>query len=316
MRGFGGRLIRLAGKLALVAVLVTVLASLLIHLSPGNPARTILGNRASAAQVAQLSRQMHLNRPLWEQIWLSVRGAATGNLGMSLSEPGRTVLSIILSALPVTLTLIAIAVAVSAVSGIALGLWGALTSHRAIDQGVSGSAITLLALPPFVLALLMLAFVAVDWKIAPAGGWGNGWPDHLRYAWLPGLALCGLLMPQVLRIVRQTAGEIKSHDFIEAAHSRGLSPIRVTLRHVLPNAGLPVITVLGLNAAGLIAGAVVVEAVFGLPGLGQVLQNAVEARDYPLLQGVALVTALIVVLINAVTDLAYALVDPRTRTSP
>jgi peptide/nickel transport system permease protein len=315
MTGIVRKLVQLLGKLALVAVLVTMLTGLLIHLSPGNPARTILGNRASAAQVADLSRQMHLNTPLWDQIWLTVRGAATGNLGMSLSEPGRSVLSIILSALPVTLTLIAIAVVVSAVVGTALGLWGALTTHRAIDEGVSGSAITLLALPPFVLALLLLAFAAVDWKIAPAGGWGTGWPDHLVYAWLPSLALCGLLMPQVLRTVRQTAGEIRAHDFIEAAHSRGLSALRVTLRHVLPNAGLPVITVLGLNAAGLIAGAVVVEAVFGLPGLGQVLENAVGARDYPLLQGVALVTALIVVVINALTDLAYTLIDPRTRTA-
>jgi peptide/nickel transport system permease protein len=315
MTGVVRKLVQLLGKLALVAVLVTMLTGLLIHLSPGNPARTILGNRASAAQVADLSRQMHLNTPLWDQIWLTVRGAATGNLGMSLSEPGRTVLSIILSALPVTLTLIAIAVVVSAVVGTALGLWGALTSRRAIDEGVSGSAITLLALPPFVLALLLLAFVAVDWKVAPAGGWGIGWPDHLVYAWLPSLALCGLLMPQVLRTVRQTAGEIRAHDFIEAAHSRGLSGLRVTLRHVLPNAGLPVITVLGLNAAGLIAGAVVVEAVFGLPGLGQVLENAVGARDYPLLQGVALVTALLVVVINALTDLAYTLIDPRTRTA-
>jgi peptide/nickel transport system permease protein len=316
MPGIARRLAQLLGKLVLVALLVTMMTGLLIHLSPGNPARTILGNRASPAQVAELSQQMHLNAPLWDQLWLTVRGAATGNLGMSLSEPGRSVLSIILSALPVTLTLIAIAVVVSAVIGIALGLWGALTSHRLIDEGVSGSAITLLALPPFVLALLLLEFVAVDWKVAPAGGWGLGWPDHLVYAWLPSLALCGLLMPQVLRTVRQTAGEIRAHDFIEAAHSRGLSAVRVTLRHVLPNAALPVITVLGLNAAGLIAGAVVVEAVFGLPGLGQVLQNAVGARDYPLLQGVALVTALLVVIINAVTDLSYTLIDPRTRTAP
>ena len=313
MRGNVLRLARLPGKVVLVALLVTVLTSLLIHVSPGDPARTILGNRASAAQVQLLRQQLHLDVPLWDQIWLSVRGAATGNLGMSLSQPGRSVSSIVFSALPVTLSLIALAIVFSAVVGVALGLWGALTSHRAVDEGLSGSAITLLALPPFVLALLLLAFVAVDWKIAPAGGWGQAWPDHLRYAWLPSLALCGLLMPQVLRTVRQTAGEVRTHDFIEAAHSRGLSPIRITLRHVLPNAGLPVITVLGLNAAGLIAGAVVVEAVFGLPGLGQVLEDAVSARDYPLLQGVALVTALLVVLINAVTDLSYALVDPRTR---
>ena len=313
MRGISLQLAQLFGKLVLVALLVAVFTSILIHVSPGDPARTILGNRASAAQVADLRRQLHLNVPLWDQTWLSVRGAATGNLGLSLSQPGRSVLSIIFSALPVTLTLIAIAVVISAAAGVTLGLWGALTSHRAVDESLSASSIALLALPPFVLALLLLAFVAVDWQIAPAGGWGQGWPEHLRYAWLPSLALCGLLMPQVLRTVRQTAGEVRTHDFIEAAHSRGLSSIRITMRHVLPNAGLPVITVLGLNAAGLIAGAVVVEAVFGLPGLGQVLQEAVAARDYPLLQGVALVTALLVVLINAATDLTYALVDPRTR---
>jgi peptide/nickel transport system permease protein len=313
VRGISLQLAQLLGKLVLVALLVAVFTSILIHVSPGDPARTILGNRASAAQVAELRRQLHLNVPIWDQTWLSVRGAATGNLGISLSQPGRSVLSIIFSALPVTLTLIGIAVVISAATGVALGLWGALTSHRAVDESLSASSIALLALPPFVLALLLLAFVAVDWQIAPAGGWGQGWPEHLRYAWLPSLALCGLLMPQVLRTVRQTAGEVRTHDFIEAAHSRGLSSIRITMRHVLPNAGLPVITVLGLNAAGLIAGAVVVEAVFGLPGLGQVLQEAVAARDYPLLQGVALVTALLVVLINAATDLTYALVDPRTR---
>jgi peptide/nickel transport system permease protein len=313
VRGISLQLAQLLGKLVLVALLVAVFTSILIHVSPGDPARTILGNRASAAQVAELRRQLHLNVPIWDQTWLSVRGAATGNLGISLSQPGRSVLSIIFSALPVTLTLIGIAVVISAATGVALGLWGALTSHRAVDESLSASSIALLALPPFVLALLLLAFVAVDWQIAPAGGWGQGWPEHLRYAWLPSLALCGLLMPQVLRTVRQTAGEVRTHDFIEAAHSRGLSSIRITMRHVLPNAGLPVITVLGLNAAGLIAGAVVVEAVFGLPGLGQVLQEAVAARDYPLLQGVALVTALLVVLINAATDLTYTLVDPRTR---
>lgn len=170
MRGNVLRLARLPGKVVLVALLVTVFTSLLIHVSPGDPARTILGNRASAAQVQLLRQQLHLDVPLWDQIWLSVRGAATGNLGMSLSQPGRSVSSIVFSALPVTLSLIVLAVAFSAVVGVGLGLWGALTSHRAVDEGLSGSAITLLALPPFVLALLILAFVAVDWKIAQAAG--------------------------------------------------------------------------------------------------------------------------------------------------
>jgi peptide/nickel transport system permease protein len=120
-------------------------------------------------------------------------------------------------------------------------------------------------------------------------------------------------MPQVLRTVRQSAGEIRGHEFVESARARGLSASSVTLRHVLPNASLPVITVLGLNAAALIGGAVVVEVVFGIPGLGQVLDQAVSARDYPVIQGVALITALIVVLINGLTDLAYVVIDPRVR---
>jgi peptide/nickel transport system permease protein len=240
-------------------------------------------------------------------------GVLRGDLGSSLVDRGRSVISIVMDAVPITLTLIALTVVISALVGIALGLWGALTRYRAVDEGVSALAIGMLALPPFVLSLVLLLVVAVRWGVAPAGGWGDGWPQNLAYIWLPAVALSGLLMPQVLRTVRQSAGEIRGHEFVESARARGLSASSVTLRHVLPNASLPVITVLGLNAAALIGGAVVVEVVFGIPGLGQVLDQAVSARDYPVIQGVALITALIVVLINGLTDLAYVVIDPRVR---
>lgn len=313
MRSVGRRILRLLGEMLVVALLVVVLTSLLIRLAPGDPARTILGQKATPEQIEALRQQLNLDEPLWSQIGSLLLGVLRGDLGTSLVDRGRSVLSIVMDALPVTLALIALTLVISALVGIALGLWGALTRRRSVDEGVSAFAIGLLALPPFVLSLVLLLLVAVRWNAAPAGGWGDGWPQNLAYAWLPALALSGLLMPQVLRTVRQNAGEIRGQEFVESARARGLSGARVTFRHVLPNASLPVITVLGLNAAALIGGAVVVESVFGIPGLGQVLDQAVSARDYPVIQGVALVTALIVVLINAATDLAYAVIDPRVR---
>ncbi len=313
MRNVGRRLLRLLGEMAIVAVLVVVFTNLLIRLAPGDPARVILGTKASPEQIAALREQLGLDTPLPQQVVGMLADLFHGDLGATLADPDRSVMSLIVDALPVTLTLIVLTVVISGVVGILLGLWGALSRRRAVDQGVSAGAIALLALPPFVLSLLLLLLVAVAWGLAPAGGWGDGWPGNLAYAWLPALALCGLLMPQVIRTVRQNAGELRSQEFVESAHSLGLSPMRVNVRHILPNASLPVITVLGLNAAALIAGAVVVESVFGIPGLGQVLEDAVASRDYPVIQGVALVTALIVVLINAATDLIYGLVDPRVR---
>jgi peptide/nickel transport system permease protein len=309
----GRRILRLLGEMAVVALLVVVLTSLLIRLAPGDPARTILGQKATPEQIDALRQQLGLDAPMPSQVGSMLWGVLRGDLGSSLVDRGRSVISIVMDAVPITLTLIALTVVISALVGIALGLWGALTRYRAVDEGVSALAIGMLALPPFVLSLVLLLVVAVRWGVAPAGGWGDGWPQNLAYIWLPAVALSGLLMPQVLRTVRQSAGEIRGHEFVESARARGLSASSVTLRHVLPNASLPVITVLGLNAAALIGGAVVVEVVFGIPGLGQVLDQAVSARDYPVIQGVALITALIVVLINGLTDLAYVVIDPRVR---
>jgi len=200
------------------------------------------------------------------------------------------------------------------VVGIPLGLWAGVSRRRGVSRGISSAALVLLSLPPFALSLVLLLIIAVGLKLAPAGGWGDGWPENFRYMWLPSLSLSALVLPQVIRTVRQTASEAAAHDFVEAARSRGLSPTRIALRHILPNCLLPVITVIGLNAAALIAGAVVIEAVFGLPGIGGVLSSAVNERDYTVIQGVALVTAVAVITINLVTDLLYALVDPRVRT--
>jgi peptide/nickel transport system permease protein len=305
---------RRLGEFVFVAAAVVILSTLLIHLAPGDPARVILGVRASPAEVAALRSQLDLNQTVFVQIGDAFGNLLHGNLGTSVINNGESVSSIVGSAIPVTASIIAGALLIATVVGIPLGLWAGVSRRRGVSRGISSAALVLLSLPPFALSLVLLLIIAVGLKLAPAGGWGDGWPENFRYMWLPSLSLSALVLPQVIRTVRQTASEAAAHDFVEAARSRGLSPTRIALRHILPNCLLPVITVIGLNAAALIAGAVVIEAVFGLPGIGGVLSSAVNERDYTVIQGVALVTAVAVITINLVTDLLYALVDPRVRT--
>jgi peptide/nickel transport system permease protein len=315
VRALPVRLLCRVGEVALVAVLVVVLTALLVRLTPGDPARGILGERASAASVQQLRVQLGLDRPLLTQIGHTLGDAARGDLGTSLVRRDRGVASIVGEALPITLSLIVGATLISVFVGVPLGLLGAMTSRRRVDRLVNVFSITVLSVPPFVLSLLLLLVLALGLGLAPSGGWGTGWPDNLRYAWVPSLALSGLLMPQVIRTTRQTARELQSQEFVEAAEARGLSPTRVALRHILPNSALPIVTIVGFNAAALLGGAVVVEAVFGIPGFGQVLVDAVQSRDYPVIQGVALASALLVVGLNLLIDVFYSVADPRSRLS-
>ena len=167
-------------------------------------------------------------------------------------------------------------------------------------------------MPPFLVGFLLLLF-ALDTAAFPAGGWGNGLSGSLDYLPLPALALSAYLTPIIARTVRQSIHEVLSENFIEAAVARGLPAWRLVARHILPNGLLPLITLVGYNIGALIGGAVVIEAVFNLPGIGSALVYAVSARDYPVVEGAALVTAILVVIINAVADVLYQYVDPRTR---
>ena len=302
-----GRAVQLLGVIAAVVVITF----LLVHLVPGDPARTILGTRATPQSLAALRHEMGIDQPLLRQFGSFVSQLAHGDLGNSLVLGGRPVADIILPDFAVTLSVVACSVLFAILLGIPLGLWAALSRYRPVDSVVRSSSVLLLSMPPFFVGLLLLLFVSLDAGLAPAGGWGGGWPDNARYVWLPSLALAAYLIPITARAVRQTAHETVREHFIEAATARGLPSRTVTLRHVLPNSVLPVITLLGFNMGALIGGAVVIEAVFALPGVGTDLVNAVATRDYPVVQGVALLTAIFVVLINFATDAIYALVDPR-----
>ncbi|GII95173.1 ABC transporter permease [Sinosporangium siamense] len=306
------RPLRALRDVGVVVLLVVTFTTLLMQFAQGSPGRAILGPRASQDQVDALNHTLGADRPVIEQIGSSLAGYVRLDLGHSLSNPEQSVAGLAAGALPVTASIIGLTLAISLVGGVLAGLAGAL-SRPSVDRAVSAAAVSILSIPPFALALLLIVGVAIGLGLAPAGGWAGSWPANLSYAWLPSLALSGLLLPQIARTVQQRARELAGEEFIEAGEARGLSRSRLTFRHILPNVLLPVITIVGFNASFLIAGAVVVEAVFGVPGFGQVLSTAVSERDYPVIQGLALLTAVTVVLINFLCEVLYVVADPRTR---
>jgi peptide/nickel transport system permease protein len=305
------RVLSRLAQMVIVGVVVVVLTFALLHLVPGNPALTILGPRATPQTVAALTQHLHLNRPLPEQFWLYIRSLSEGDLGRSITAAQQPVSGIVFQSLGVTLSLIALTVILSCVLGVCFGVISGMQRGRAPDIGIRSVSIVLLAMPPFVIGFLLLLFAL---KVGvPVGGWGTGPLDDLKYLWLPALALSAYLAPLCVRAIRQSVQDTLGQQFIEGVIARGLPMRRLVVNHVVPNSLLPVISLVGYNIGALIGGAVVVEVVFDLPGIGTALVNAVANRDYPVVQGIALVTAIIVIIVNGVTDVLYEIVDPRTR---
>ncbi|MFT3863800.1 MAG: ABC transporter permease [Solirubrobacterales bacterium] len=305
-----GLIVRRLLQAVAVAVFVVVVTFLLVRLVPGDPVSTISGPNASAQTRDAIRAELHLESSLPSQFVSYAGDLIQGNLGNSILQRGKSVTSIIGSSLPVTLYVAVGALIISAVLGMAIGIFAALVGG-VFDFGSRVTVMVLLATPPFFLSLLLILFFALDLKLLPAGGWGEGWPQNLEFLILPSLALAAALLPLVASVTRQAAKDVMRQPWAEAVTARGL-PVRVIIfRHILPNCAPQVITLLGFNAGLLISGAVVVEAVFGLPGLGQELVSAVSGRNYPVIQGIALVTALIVVAINLAADLLALAVDPR-----
>lgn len=293
--------------------LVAVLVFMIIRLIPGNPAQQVLGQRATPRAVAALEHQLGLNRPLIDQLGSYFGGLVRGDMGHSLVEQGVSVQSLVISGLGVTLAVVTATVLLSLLVGAPFGLWSALSHKPGIDVGIRGVSVLLLASPPFFLGLILILLLSLQWHLLPAGGWASGWPANLEYLLLPAMALSCYLGPIIVRTARQAAMQAAQQDFVEVTLARGISPRRVVFRHILPNSLLPLVTLIGLNIGWLISGAVVVEVVFALPGLGQVLAQAVTELDYTVIQGVAIVSAFVVVAANLLADVVYTLVDPRIR---
>lgn len=315
MRAGWGQAAGKAGQSLLTLASVIVLVFLLVRLIPGDPVTTILGSETSAEAEAALRAALHLDKPPVQQFFDYVAGLLRGDLGQSAVQRGDSVSGIIAGALPTTLSIVAVGMLLSSVIGISLGLAAALSPYKGVDLAVRTLVMLLYATPTFLIGLLLTLTFSIQLGWLPAGGWAGSYPENFPFLVLPGIALSGHLGPIIARTVRQAAIESSQQLYMEAALSRGLSRAVLNFRHILPNSVLPVITLLGISFGSLLTGAIIVEAVFGLPGVGSEMTKAVARRDYPVIQGIALMSACAVIAGNLLAELVYPLVDPRARSA-
>ena len=292
---------------------VTLIVFFMIHLVPGDPARTMLGVRATPSRVAALHREWGLDRSVPEQYWLYLKRLLHGNLGTSLFYRVSTA-SLIRGRLPVTLWLIAYGTLLSIVIALPLATLAATRKDKAADQAVRAVPLVGLGFPPFWLGImLLLAFGLHLGRLFPVGGYGNGFFGHLHSMFLPALTVALGISPLLIRSLRASLLQVLESDYVTTARSKGLSERRVLARHALRNAVVSTVAVLGVNIAFLIGATVVIEQVFALPGIGQLMLNSIFQRDFPVVQGVTLVFGIMVVLVYLATDVLHSLLDPRVR---
>jgi peptide/nickel transport system permease protein len=304
-------------RLALSVVLILLVPSITFFLeaiTPGNVASLLLGTNATQQEVQQLSARLGLSLPLYDQYWHWLTQLFTGNLGTSYLN-GQQVSAMIGQRLPVTLSILVGSLILASVLGVGLGVVSA-TRGRAIARTVDVGSVIGIAAPSFWIAIALVLIFAVRLRLLPAIGYVaiNASPEQwLRSLILPWIALGLGLMTFIAKQTRDQMLSVLNRDFIRTLRANGVSERSVIFRHALRNAGIPVVTMIGLSFVGALSGAVFVEQVFVLPGLGSALVLAATTHDLPVLEGVSVVFTIMVVVVSLVTDLLYAALDPRIR---
>ncbi|MGH9841801.1 MAG: ABC transporter permease [Blastocatellia bacterium] len=304
---------------AWLILLLIALNFMLIHLAPGDPAYLLAGQSGDEQYFAFIRTKFGLDQPLAIQLWHYLLNIARGDFGFSLAYQ-QPVLKLILSRVPATLLLMATAMALSSVGGVLLGVEAARRRNTLFDRAVTACAAVSDAIPSFCLGQAALIVFALWFNLFPAQGMfsvgqeliGPAWAlDVISHLALPALTLACVQMALIVRLTRTQMVGVLGEEFILAARARGLGERRIAYRHALPGALLPIITIIGNEAGMILSGAVLVETVFAWPGLGRLMIDAIELRDYPVLLGLTLLVSIGVVMANLLTDLVYALLDPR-----
>jgi len=312
MSGFViGRLLHLVPVLLAVTVLTFLMAALL----PGDLAVVMLGDQATPDKVAALRHHMGLDQPIWWQYLHWLAGVAQGDLGRSF-RTGETVIGAVAGRLPVSLELMLMAEACGLAIGVPLAIVCAVRPGGAFDRLMTGSAFGMLSVPVYLWAIILIYLFAVRLRVLPATGWVPFAEDpvgNVRSFVLPALALALGEWPVLMRVLRSDMITTLQEDYIAMAKAKGLKPSRILLVHALKPSSLTLVTVSAINIGRLIGGALVVETIFALPGIGRLLVGAIYARDFVILQGVVLFAAAGFVLINFAVDILYAMLDPRIR---
>jgi peptide/nickel transport system permease protein len=314
---------------------VSILVFGFIHIIPGDPATTMLGERATPERVAEVRRELGLDRPIAEQYLIYMNKVVHGNLGVSIVR-GDPVLPDLLHRFPATVELAVAAICLAVLFGIPIGIVSAVWRRSFVDGLSRVWALTGVSMPIFWLGLMLAWFFGVQLQWLPTGfrldssssfepitnfvlldavlrrDWAT-LAEALRHLVLPAVALATIPLAVIARMMRASMLEVLSRDYVRTAEAKGLPQTVVILRHALRNALLPVLTVVGLQAGSLLAGAILTETIFSWPGIGRWVYESIEARDYSIVQGASLFIAVIVVVVNLLTDLLYAAVDPRIK---
>lgn len=314
---------------------VSLIAFFMVHAIPGDPVQLLLGQAASPEQVAQVRASMGLDQPLWTQYGDFLVNALHGDLGVSITS-GRPVVTDLLDRLPATLELTLCALAIAIVVGVPAGVLSAVKRYSLLDKVFSGVALTGISMPVFWLAMILIVVFAAGLNVLPfpgrlssgvsinsytglvlvdslIGGDLAAFWDGLLHLVMPALTLATFPTAVVMRMTRSSMLEVLGEDYVRTARAKGVLPGWVVFKHALRNAMLPTLTVIGMQAGLLLGGAMIVESIFSWPGVGQLTYQAVFGRDYPVIQAVVLYGAALMVVVNLVVDLLYAVLDPRVR---
>jgi peptide/nickel transport system permease protein len=314
---------------------VSVLVFSFIHMIPGDPALTMLGERATPEKVAEVRHRLGLDRPIWRQYLLYIGNVARGDLGVSIVR-GNPVFTDLMRRFPATVELATAAIVLALLFGVPIGIVSAVWRNSWMDSASRVFALVGVSMPIFWLGVMLAWFFGVQLRWLPTGfrldsatdfrPWSNfvlldaalqqNWDvlrDAARHLVLPAIALATIPLAIIARMTRASMLEVLSRDYIRTAEAKGLPQAAVVLRHGLRNALLPVMTVVGLQVGRLLAGAILTETIFSWPGIGLWVYESIESRDYAIVQGASLFIAVIFVTVNLLTDLLYAVADPRIK---
>ena len=294
------------GRGLLTIWIVVTFTFVALNLS-GDPIEMLVGDQATPEVIEHYRQKYGLDRPLWQQYLAYLGNVAQGDFGLSLSDH-RPAVSLIADALPHTLRLGLIAFALGLTLGVGAGIVAALNRNRPVDRLVMSFAVLGFSLPNFFLGILLILLFSLHWRLLPSSGDATAW--HLI---LPAVTLGTHFAGTFARFTRSAMLEVLNRQYVVAARARGVPAFRRVLRHALPNAAIPIITIIGLKLGDLVAGSIIVETVFAVPGIGRLLVNAVTSRDFALVQAILIMVAVTMVLANLAVDAIYTLIDPRMR---
>lgn len=307
--------LRFVGMLVGILFAVSLITFLIMNLAPGDPAQAILGETATAESIAVLRQRLGLDVPIFERYLKWLGGVLTGDLGESF-RAGEPILEAIFERAPVTLELLIGAQLVALALALPVGIYTAYRANSLADKASLSLALTFVSMPPFLVGIILVYVFALQLGVLPATGYvpaSESFTGNLATMVLPVLTLGLFEFPVYMRLLRSDMIQTLQQNFISLARAIGLPPWRILLGHALRPSLFSLITVVGINMGRLIGGAVIVEVLFGLPGIGQLLVDGIYQREYLVVQGVVLFVGIFFVLINSIVDLLYSVLDPRVR---